>query len=165
MMRLAHDASVERSIVSSHDLRGDGIDCESDLLVLEQHHDGRLAVAVSECKDAGAIDQLDLDSLASVAERLHASGVECYLIFTTLRDEFSEEEIGRFRVYRDAVADQWSHDTSNLESWPRPAPILLTPRELGQWELYPAADRDGLPHEHLIGLRELAANSAVRYLD
>jgi hypothetical protein len=165
VMRLAHDASVERSIVSSHDLCGDGIDCESDLLVLEQHHDGRLAVAVSECKDAGAIDQLDLDNLASVAERMHASGVECYLIFTTLRDEFSEEEIGRFRAYRDAVADRWSHDTSNLESWPRPAPILLTPRELGQWELYSAADRDGLPHEHLIGLRELAANSADRYLD
>jgi phage FluMu protein Com len=40
MMRLAHDTSVERFIVSSHDLRGDGIDCESDLLVLEQHHDG-----------------------------------------------------------------------------------------------------------------------------
>ena len=165
MMRLVHDATFERSIVSSHDLRGDGINCESDLLVLEQHHDGRLAVAVSECKDAGAIDQLDLDNLALVAERLRASGVECYLIFTTLRDEFSEEEIGRFRVYRDAIADQWSHDTSNLESWRRPAPILLTPRELGQWELYPAADRDGLPHEHLIGLRELAANSAARYLD
>jgi hypothetical protein len=91
--------------------------------------------------------------------------VECYLIFTTLRDGFDADEIARFRAYRDAIARQWSHDTSNLESWPRPAPILFTPRELGQWQLYSAADREGLPHRHLIGLRELAANSAVRYID
>jgi hypothetical protein len=165
MMRLAHDTSVERFIVSSHDLRGDGIDCESDLLVLEQHHDGRLAVAVSECKDAGTIDQRDLDNLAAVAERLRASAVECYLIFTKLRDGFTTEEIARFRAYRDGIADQWSHDASNLESWRRPGPILFTPRELGQWQPYPAADRNGLPHQHLIGLRELAANSAARYID
>jgi hypothetical protein len=165
MMRFAHDSSVVRFIVSSHDLRGDGIECESDLLLLEQHHDGRLAVAVAECKDAGEIDQRDLDNLAAVADRLHASGVECYLVFATLRDQFTPEEIARFRAHRDAVAGQWSLDTSTLESWPRPAPLLLTPRELGQWEFYPAADRDGLPHEHVFGLRELAANSAARYLD
>jgi hypothetical protein len=165
MIRLAQDTSGERFIISSHDLRGDGIDCESDLLVLEQHHDGRLAVAVSECKDAGEIDQSDLDNLATVAERLYASGVECYLIFTTLRDEFTPAEFDRFRAYRDQLADQWSHDTSELEGWRRPAPVLFTPRELGQWQLYPAADREGLPHQQLLGLRELAANSAARYLD
>lgn len=165
MMRLAQDTSIERFIISSHDLRGGGIDCESDLLVLEQHHDGRLAVAVSECKDAGTIDQRDVDNLAAVAERLHASGVECYLIFTTLRDEFTAEEIARFRAYRDAIAGQWSRDASNLENWRRPAPILFTPPELRQWQLYPDADRNGLPHQHVIGLRELAANSAARYID
>jgi hypothetical protein len=93
------------------------------------------------------------------------SGVECYLIFTTLRSEFSPDELVRFRVYRDGVADQWSHDTVRLESWPRAGPILFTPRELGQWQLYPHDDREGLPHQHLIGLREIAANSAARYLD
>lgn len=165
MMRLAQDTTVERFIISSHDLRGDDLDCESDLLVLEQHHDGRVAVAVSECKDAGEIDDRDLANLAGVAERLHASGVECYLIFTTLRDAWTPAELDRFRTYRAAVAAQSSKDAGVLESWPRPAPILFTPRELGQWQLYPAGDRDGLPHEHLLGLRELAANSAARYLD
>jgi hypothetical protein len=165
MMRLAQDTSIDRFIVSNHDLRADRVDCESDLLVLEQHHDGRLAVAVSECKDAGEIDQQDIENLAAVAERMHASGVECYLIFTTLRDEFTPAELDRFRAYREQLDGQWSHDTSAFESWPRPAPVLYTPRELGQWQVYPVGDRDGLPHEHLLGLRELAANSAARYLD
>jgi hypothetical protein len=65
MMRLVQDTSIERFIISSHDLRGDGIDCESDLLVLEQHHDGRLAVAVSEWKDAGFLRRASSDSGSS----------------------------------------------------------------------------------------------------
>jgi hypothetical protein len=165
MMRLAQDTTVDRFILSSHDLRGDGIDCETDLLVLEQHHDGRLAVAVSECKDSGEISQADLDNLALVADHLHASGVECYLVFTTLRAELSADELDRFRAYRDRVAAQWSHDAAHLEGWHRPAPILFTPRELAQWQIYPHDDREGLPHEYQLGLRELAANSAARYLD
>jgi hypothetical protein len=165
MMRLDHDTTVERFIIPSHELAGDNIDCESDLLVLEQHHDGRVAVAVSECKAAGEIDQRDIDNLAAVADRLHASGVECYLIFTTLRNAFTDAELTRFRDYRDRVAEQWSHDSSGLESWRRPAPILLTPRELGQWQFYADDQLERLPHHHLLGLRELAANSETLYLD
>lgn len=165
MMRLAHGTSVERFIVPNHELGGIDVDCESDLLLLEKHHDGRLAVAVSECKGAGEIDQRDLDNLAAVADRLHASGVECYLIFTTLRDDFSDGELARFRTFRDRVAEQWSRDTSGLENWRRPAPILLTPRELGQWDFYTHDQREHVPHRHLLGLRELAANSEALYLD
>jgi hypothetical protein len=165
MMRLAQDTNVDRFVLSSHDLHGDGIRCESDLLVLEQQHDGRLSVAVSECKDAGEISQQDVENLAAVAACLHASGVECYLIFSTLRPTFSADELARFRAHRDQVAEQWSHDTAHLEWWRRPGPILFTPRELGQWQLYPHDDREELPHQHVLGLRELAANSAARYLD
>ena len=166
MLRLEQDSvGQNRILVPSHELRADEINCESDLLVLERQDDGRNCVAVSECKDQMEIEQRDIDNLAAVAERLHSSGIECYLIFTTLREEFSPPELDRFRAYRHSVADQWSHDVAGLENWYRPGPILFTARELGRFEIYTPEDRARLPHKHLLGLRELAANSAALYLE
>jgi hypothetical protein len=166
MMRLEQEAiGQDRVTIPSHELRGDGINCESDLLVLERHDDGRVAVAVSESKDRMEIEQTDIDNLAAVAEKVRASGIECYLIFTTLRDSFTDDEIARFRSYRDSIAEQWSHDVAALEGWHRPGPILFTARELGKFSAYDETERARLPHQHQLGLRELAANSAALYLE
>ena len=164
MMRLEQDSiGQDRITIPSHELQGDGINCESDLLVLERHADGRIAVAIAECKNQMEIEQTDVDNLAVVADKVRASGIECYLIFTTLRDSFSTAELDRFRAYRD-FAEQWSTDTAGLESWPRQGPILFTARELGRVALY-ETERARLAHQHRLGLRELATNSTALYLD
>ena len=149
---------------TSHELTLGELQCESDLLAMEQNNKSALAVAIAECKTAGEIDQNDIDNLGTIANALYDRGIECYLIFTTMREEFTAGELARFRTYRDHVSEQESKDVHWSEHLPREGAILLTPRELGQWQITPEDGR-GLPHPHPGSLRELAANSGAWYLD
>ena len=86
-------------------------------------------------------------------------------IFSTLREAFSPAEIARFRAYGLSVGGQPSFDVAAHENWNRPGPILFTPRELEHWEIYGLEDDGALPFRYPLSLRDLAANSAARYLN
>lgn len=165
-LRLEEDRpSVSRLVVTAHKLEVGGKSCESDLLVLESGRGGVPATAVAECKSfVDEIEDADIANLRQVADAIRASGVECYLVFTTTRDAFSPAELQRFRDYVDSVSGEWALDGEPLHGMPRPAPILLTIRELGlnSFEFY--AEEPGIPHPYPHMLRDFAENSAALYL-
>jgi hypothetical protein len=166
MLRLENDLRGRALfLVAGQTMAGDGVNCEADLIALEQRHDGEVAVALGECKGGPKkITQEGFDKLVAAADKVRASGLECYLVFATTRDEFAEDELAIFRGYRERIRDDWSLDEGR-QGWRRPAPILFTARELQNFWAYEGPIREMLPEEHAMSLRQLAANSAFVYLD
>jgi len=144
-------------LVASHTLCGEGIDCESDLLVLELDVHGKPAFAIGEAKRRDVVVEGRDDSyLEAVAERIVESGVDCYLVFATT-GEWTDDELALFRDYRDRHRSP--------EGYPlRPAPILLAGRELAHYEIYHET-RELLEGPHVMSFADLASNSAKLYLD
>ncbi|MCY4085406.1 MAG: hypothetical protein OXG37_00605 [Actinomycetia bacterium] len=167
MLRLENTFPLNQGLflLPSHNLGANGIECESDLLVLELGNDGIPAVAVGEVKGEGEIEPDDIRNLDSVADEVRSSGVECYLIFATTRESFTESEKKLFRDYRERISGQPALGADQLEGYSRPAPILFTLRELRFYETYDEEARAEVPWPHPLGLRELAENSAKLYLD
>jgi hypothetical protein len=166
LLRLGEDRSdAPRFTVTAHNLELGGVTCESDLLVLECGRGGVPAAAVAECKSfVDEIEEADIANLSGVANAMRASGVECYLVFATTRDHFKAAERVRFDDYTQSIAGEWALDGDPFQRMARPAPILLTIRELGLNSLEFYAEQPGIPHPYPRTLRDLAENSAAIYL-
>lgn len=165
MLRFAHDASIGNlSLLPSQTLQGDDIDCEVDFLGLAQR-DGNPAIVVGECKGGQEqVTQAEVMTLERVANRIReAAGIECYIAFATTREAFTEDELTFFRGYAERVGDQISLD-AGARGHLRPAPILLTWRELRSFWGYPEPWREHLPNRFAHQLVDLAGNSNYLYL-
>lgn len=165
MLRLAHDVSIaDLSILPSQVLQGDGIDCEVDLLGIAQR-DGDPAVVVGECKGGEEkVTEEEVLTLERVANQIReAAGFECYVAFATTREAFDDDELAAFRRYAERVGGQGSLDREAL-GHPRPAPILLTWRDLRTSWAYSERWRSELPHQYVHQLRDLVDNSRYLYL-
>lgn len=126
-------------------LVGDGVDCETDFIVIE--HNGRPFpnIVLGEAKTGYEITEEDVRKLSTASTKLEQSGVQSYLLFSTTRDTFTEAEIARFRTLT-------SHRV-----------ILFTSRELEPYFVYEDAP-DGLPIKYAHGLGDLVRNSQWLYL-
>lgn len=151
-----HSASA-LFLLASHALRGAGINCESDLLVLELDMHGKPAIAIAEVKGRDVtVEARDVSNLEAASERIRESGVDCYLLFATT-GQWTEGELTLFREYRDRHRSP--------EGYPlRPSPILFADRELAHYEIYHET-RELLEHPDVLSLDDLATNSAKLYLD
>jgi hypothetical protein len=166
MLRLEGDVE-ERALflAPSQTLSGDGVDCESDFVAIHQRHDSEVVVALGECKGGDKkITQESVDKLRAAADKVRNSGLECYLVFATTRLTFDDDEIAILRDYRRSIEDEWSLD-DRMQGWRRPAPIVLTWRELRTYERSYRSFAADLPEQYAMSLRGLAANSAFIYLD
>lgn len=129
-------------------LKGGGVNCEADLLALEQDPGGEIRIAVGECKTNGDITDDDIQRLLAVRGALEKLGMTCFLLFAKTAARFSDEEIARFKG-------------ASGQGVPL---ILFTARELDPYEVYEGEDWDRLPQKHAMNFREAAENSAFRYL-
>jgi hypothetical protein len=120
-------------------------------------------VAVGEVKSfRDPIETADLASLRRVQERLRATGIECFLVASTLRDKLDETELAALRIECERAPTTLSRRSS------RPVlPIVLTASDLsqpefsddypGRWE-GPGAGTAGLAEESCkrnLGLKEI----------
>lgn len=108
-------------------LDGDGIDCESDFLILQSRPDGKVDIMLGECKTNDIISQGDVDNLSAVAQKLSAVGLQVFLLFSKT-GSFSEEEIVRCKGIR--------HSESSGGT------ILLSARELEPYLMYERASKE-----------------------
>jgi hypothetical protein len=90
--------------------------------------------------------------------------MECYLVFSTTRKQFDDDEMDLCRAYKESIEGQWSLDEP-MQGWPRPAPIIFTWHELQSWEAYGRPLSELLPERYVRTPRALAARSAFIYFE
>ena len=146
MLRLEHDVQGRSLFLApSHQLSWEGFECEVDFLALSQRHDGSVVVALAECKGGPEeINTADIRKLKAVADRVRATGIECYIVLSTTRHSFSNNEVNAFRTYREEIEGEWSLEERG-QGWPRPTPVLLTWRELRSFHPYTREISEHLP--------------------
>lgn len=95
--------------------------CETDFVVLTQcPHDGKIDIAIGECKTRKQISDDDVNNLQAIADAFPRERFSVYIIFSKL-DSFSSEELARVR---------------RLNNEYRRRVILFTARELEPYDLY-----------------------------
>jgi hypothetical protein len=148
----------------AHELSGEGILCESDLLALEVAGEGLASVCLGECKDQLPVEAEDVRRLSAVRSIIRSSGIECFLLFAVLRDAFVDEELRMFDDLNSEFSGERALGLPPYVSAPAPPPILFTARELEGEPWIPGRQNDGLPHPYPHSLRDLAENSFAIYL-
>ena len=105
--------------------------------------------ALGEAKSAGGkIEADDVVHMKAVANKLKATGVKPYLVFSKTADLFSAEEM---ELVRAAKAEKYSV-------------ILLTNREIEPYNpYYEGEDSDKLPHKYVHSFDQMVRNSEYRY--
>ena len=150
MLRLSRfGISTMTAIVPSHRIKGIGIECETDLIGLEEDHEGRVALVLGECK--GGQERIQADDLAKLdaaARAVRSADMECYVVLSTTRDAFSEQELDLFRSH--------PQGTANL--------IFFTSHDMRSYNDYPHTLAPSLPVRHPLRLAEIARNSHFLYL-
>jgi hypothetical protein len=98
-----HDATHSDQLLldTNYAVRGDGLDGEIDIVAIERGRLGRTGVVVGECRTEIPFTAQNMAKLELIATCLRAAGLDCFPLFATLRDAFSEEEIALFRDLRD----------------------------------------------------------------
>lgn len=130
-------------------LRGEGIDCETDLAVVERDRDGSAHVLVGECKGNLQIESADIDNMLKVKEALEKAGLQCFLLFSKTTAAFSETELAQFEKLRQQRVQM----------------LLFTSKILEPYEPYWGDDiKDLVPRPYASTFEEMAQNSISMYL-
>lgn len=123
--------------------------CEIDFMAI--HYRGEeIEWALGEAKSAGGVIEADdVAHMKAVADKLKATGVKTYLVFSKTADSFSAEEM---ELVSAAKAEKYSV-------------ILLTNKEIEPYNpYYEGEDSDKLPHKYVHSFDEMVRNSEYRYL-
>lgn len=135
-------------------LNGEGINCETDLFVMQEKYSNDFEMGIGECKsDGGVITKDDCDKLKAVAKKLAClkEDAKVYIIFSKTADAFLAEEIKLFKELSKEV---------NL--------VLFTNKELELYHPYwldnGEIEKD-IPERYPHSLAELSRNSYTRYLE
>ncbi len=131
-------------------LSGAGVDCEIDFAVLKYDPHRSIDLCIGECKSSGGIfEQDDCNKLVSVYKKITAEDqIQCYITFSKTADNFTAEEIERFKkLQKDKIPI-----------------ILMTNRELEPYHPYHEGDDKDIPEKYVGSLSDLANNSVARYL-
>jgi hypothetical protein len=148
----------------AHDLKTPTRLCETDLMSMEiSPMTGRPAFCVGESKStASRIDEKDVENLLEVRSLLRGTGIECYVVLSILREQFTDDELS---IVRGAAVGLAGELTVGGET-PGPAsPFIMF--SLSDLESDPTISRallpPGLPHQTPRSFQELAENSRARY--
>ncbi len=135
------------------ELSGEGVNCETDLFVMQEKNFSGLEIGIGECKsEGGKISKDDCDKLKAVAKKLAGlkKDVSVYIIFAKTADNFSQEEIKLFKELQKEVPL-----------------ILFTNKELELYHPYWLEDGEiekDVPEKYPHSFADLSRNSFARYL-
>jgi hypothetical protein len=156
----------ELILLPAHDLNGEGLHCETDLIAVEiAPVTGFPSFCVAECKTNGRIGAEDLANLADVRRRLRNEGFECHIVLAILRSAFDDGELEMLREFTVNVAKSESALGLPFYELREASPLILFTRaelEANTWTSAPVAS--GAPHDYPRSFRDLAENSKVVHL-
>lgn len=95
LQQLRPSTRAPSSLVLGLQLKLEGRTVETDIAAY--FGDGDWAVVLGEVKTGNRIDAKDVANLEFLRNKLHAKTVRCLLLFTTLKDQFSQEETTELR--------------------------------------------------------------------
>ena len=150
-----HDATHSDQLLldTNFEVRGDGLDGEIDIVAIERGRLGRTAIVIGECRTEIPFTAENIAKLELLATRLRTAGLDCFPLFATLRDAFSDGEIALFRELRDR--ERYGDIVVG-----RP-PILLTRPDLERGDF---ARSDLLEHSHVGQISGIAEAADRIYL-
>lgn len=144
-----HHGSEAFLYTTALDLRGEGIDCETDLVVVDRNRDGVVRILVGECKGNLEIDQEDVENMLKVKNVLEKAGFECFLLFSKTALEFTENELIQFKKLQEQGVQV----------------VLFTSKILDPYEPYWGDDiKKVVPQPYASTFEEMAQNSIALYL-
>lgn len=129
-------------------LEFDGKKCEIDFCVVHKSlHYNNTEMVIGECKSAGGrIEQVDVDNLVFVRNKMKGLGINCYLAFSKVDNTYTAEELNLIRPLIQKHVPV----------------IILSNLELEPYFIYEGiaeAEKAKLFHAHPITLSDFAANS------
>lgn len=130
-------------------LEGEGINCESDFVVIHSDYRGNVEIVLSECKTRDEISQGDIDNLSAVAEKLSAVGLKVFLLFSKTA-VFTQDEIDRCK---------------RIKSRASGGTILLSARELEPYFMYERASKEFHVETHGVSFDDMADATRCIYLE
>lgn len=117
------------------------INCETDFVaVVQRPVDGKLDIAIGECKNKKEITDDDVNSLQAVADAFPIERFNVFIIFSKL-SSFSPEELARVR---------------RLNNEYRRRVILFTDRELEPYHLYERTAKEFKINRHAVSFEDMA---------
>lgn len=117
------------------------IPCETDFVVLAKRpHDGKIDIAIGECKTRKQISDDDVNNLQAIADAFPSERFNVYIIFSKL-GSFSAEELAHVR---------------RLNSEYRRRVILFTARELEPDHLYERTAKEFNIDRHAVSFEDMA---------
>jgi len=101
---LHRDAEAPAHHVVGLSIKGrDNLKCEIDLAVAMVER-GRPLVVIGECKSyRDSINVQDVDNLVGVQGKLMDAGIECYVLFASLRERLDESEVHAVRAATEGI--------------------------------------------------------------
>jgi len=138
-----------------YEINGKKQNAESDLVVFDISQRASkqdFEILIGECKTGQRITRAQIDRLVEVKKLIEKSGIKCHIVFTKLKGEFINAEIGHFKRLVSSGIN----------------PILFTAKELEWWWDEYRSHRTNrsnleLPYEHPLTFDQLAENSVYLY--
>ena len=153
----------ESLIEASFDLTDTSWTGECDVVALWRNRGGHPAMLIGECKGGRQVVEADdVATLRHIGDAVRHLGIECYLMFATTREAFSDDEIAMFRRLRDEHALQPSLDDDFQGT--RGGPLLLAADQLDYHDFVPITF-DGMPIRYVHDMGALAVNSQALAFD
>lgn len=116
-------------------------ECETDFVaVVQRPIDGKIDIAIGECKTREQISDDDVNNLQAIADAFPSERFNVYIIFSKL-GSFSSEELARVR---------------QLNNEYRRRVILFTARELEPYHLYERTAKEFNIDRHAVSFEEMA---------
>ncbi len=124
--------------------------CETDFVVLNQTHNGRVELVIGECKANQEITEEDVRKLSKVADALPEDRFDVFIVFAKAGKGFTPEEIQRCRA---------------ADSKTRQRTILLSARELEPYFAYERAEKEFSIHGHAASLDGMVKATSDIYFE
>jgi hypothetical protein len=116
-------------------------ECETDFVAVVQNPlDGKIDIAIGECKTREQISDDDVKNLSAIADAFPSDRFNIYIIFSKL-GSFSSEELERVR---------------GLNNEYRRRVILFTDRELEPYRLYERTAKEFKIDRHAVSFEDMA---------
>jgi hypothetical protein len=124
--------------------------CEIDFSIVHNYY-GELTFGIAECKSAGQkITPKEINNLKEVQDRIKNLGINCYIIFCKMNDQYELDEIDLFKTLKKEYRKF----------------IILSNKEMEPYHPYwEIPEKENLPEKYALEMEGMHQNSMFLYIN